>query len=47
MEKIEAIREWCMEKVIELYVSRAELPEYTTEDIIRAAKEFEKYIRDD
>ena len=42
MEKTEAIREWCIEKAIDLLLSNGQ--NFKAEDVVRCAKELEKYI---
>lgn len=45
MDKTEAIREWCIEKAVELFLSNGQ--DFKVEDVVRHAKELEKYIRGD
>jgi len=41
----EGIREWCIEKAMELCLSSKDIQSFTTEAVITCAKELEKYIR--
>ena len=42
MEKKEAVREWCLDKAI--YTKAIDKLPIATEEVIKTAKEFEKYI---
>ncbi|KKN23686.1 hypothetical protein LCGC14_0902450 [marine sediment metagenome] len=46
MEKKEAIREWCVDKAIVLH-SQQHSGSYGPEDIVKTAKEIEKYIKEE
>lgn len=43
MEKIEAIREWCVEKTLTLELSKPIL-DFSIKKLLESAKELEKYI---